>query len=143
MVETIIILIKNSGQLPFYAKPGDSGCDLCYYGDKNILIPPWKTVKIPTGIQIQIPDGYEGQVRPRSGLSLKGIVAVLGSIDSGYRGEIGIIVQNFSDDPFIVEPGFKIAQLVFNKVVIGDFVRVSELSNSERGENGFGHTGIS
>ena len=128
--------------MPMYAKDGDAGCDLNYHGDKNILLPPGKITKVPTGIYMEIPEGYEGQVRPRSGLSLKGIVGVLGTIDSGYRGEISVIVHNVSQDPCIITPGFKIGQIIFNKYRVASFLRVDVLSASDRGEGGFGHTGV-
>ena len=93
---------------------------------------------------IELPEGYEAQVRPRSGLALKYQITVLnspGTIDADYRGEIGVILMNHSDTPFIIEPGDRIAQLVFNKVEQAEFIEVEELSKTERGKGGFGHTG--
>jgi dUTP pyrophosphatase len=102
----------------------------------------WKLV--PTGIAVSIPEGYEGQVRPRSGLALKHGIGLLnspGTIDADYRGEIGIILFNFSDKPFTIHRGDRIAQLVFAKVERALFVKVESLSGTMRGPGGFGHTG--
>lgn len=138
----INVKIKTKGYTPTYAKPGDAGCDIRYFGDKQIELLPKKSVLIPSGINIKLPEGYEAQVRPRSGLASKGIVANLGTIDECYIGEIGIILFNFSDVPFYINPLDRIAQLVFNKVEQANFIQVEELETTERGEGGFGHTGI-
>jgi len=141
-MEKLFVKISGPGYTPEYAKHGDAGCDLRYYGEKNLLLPPGKITLVPTGICMEIPYGYEGQVRPKSGLSLKGIIAVLGTVDSGYRGEVGAIIHNVSHDPYILTPGLKVAQMVFNKVEEAVFVKSAILEASDRGIGGFGHTGV-
>jgi dUTP pyrophosphatase len=141
-MKKIEVKIAGAGQMPLYAKPGDAGCDLCYYGDKPLGLKPREITKVPTGVFLEIPEGYECQVRPRSGLALKGIITILGTVDSGYRGEICAIVHNTTSEMFVLQPFDRISQLVFNKVVQADFERVITLSESERGIGGFGHTGI-
>lgn len=139
----IEVKIKTKGFIPQYARPGDAGCDLQYFGDCIKTLQPGKTGLFPTGIILEIPEGYEGVVSPRSGLSLKGITAAVGTIDSGYRGEIGVILTNHSRRVFYINPGDRIAQLKFYKVEQAMFSGVSELSQTERGDGGFGHTGVS
>ena len=132
-------------QFPRYQTEGSSGADLVAAPDKTITINPLERALIPTGVVLEIPEGYEGQVRPRSGISLQdGVIVVLGSIDSDYRGEIRIIVINLGSDPFAVVPGMRLAQLVINPVVQGDFEPTPEghLSPTMRGINGFGSTGV-
>jgi dUTP pyrophosphatase len=137
---------------PVYAKPGDSGFDLVALQD--VIIPSGETRKILTGLAFEIPDGYEMQIRPRSGLTLNSQLRVqLGTIDSSYRGEVGIIVDHIfnggdlqsifgNDTDILIEKGMKIAQGVIAPVVRVSFEETEELSESERGDGGFGHTGI-
>ena len=132
--------------IPTYAHKGDAGADIYALVNDHITIPPGGTALIPTGIALKIPGGYEAQVRPRSGMSLKTKIRVSnapGTIDSNYRGEIGVILDNRGNAPYIVQKGDKIAQLVFNKVPTADFIE-GEVDTEEintRGENGFGSTG--
>ena len=128
--------------LPRYAHPGDAGMDLCACEAADI--PPGGRALVRIGWAIALPDGWEGQVRPRSGLALKRGVTVLnapGTIDAGYRGEVCVILANFGADPFHVEPGERIAQLVVAPVTRGNPVEVRALDATARGEGGFGSTG--
>ncbi len=131
--------------MPHYQTAHSAGVDLyaAVVADMIIETGSWKLV--PTGIAIAIPEGYEGQVRPRSGLALKHGIGMLngpGTIDADYRGEVSIILFNFSDRPFTVHRGDRIAQLVFARVEKAMFVRVDALSETARGAGGFGHTGV-
>ena len=136
------IINKSNNPIPEYATPLSAGVDL--RSSIYVLIDAFDSAIVPTGLYIELPEGYEAQVRPRSGLALKHQITVLnspGTIDEDYRGEIGVILINHSDTPFAIEPGERIAQLVFNKYEQAEFIEVEELSETERGEGGFGHTG--
>lgn len=142
----IKIINKSPNPLPRYAKPGDSGLDLrANIGDKVISLAPLERVVVPTGIYVDIPEGYEIQIRPRSGVSSKtGMVVVLGTIDSGYTGEIGVIIINLSNEVNQIKNNDKIAQMVVCKVEQAILEEVDEITKeTERGNGGFGHTGIS
>lgn len=132
------IKIDKTSTTPTYETAHSSGCDLRAIESKYIAC--GCTELIRTGLYIEIPIGYEAQVRPRSGLSLKGIFVHLGTIDADYRGEIGVIITNLSGLDYAVEQGDRIAQLVFAKVEQAEFF-VGTLSETERGEGGFGSTG--
>ncbi len=139
--------LRNSDgiPLPHYQTEHSAGVDLCaaITGETDIMPGTWKL--IPTGIAVAIPEGYEGQVRPRSGLALKhgiGMLNAPGTIDADYRGEIGVILFNFSDRPFTVRRGDRIAQIVFVKVARAEFRKVDALNDTARGTGGFGHTGV-
>jgi dUTP pyrophosphatase len=130
-------------QIPQYAHPGDAGADLVAVVD--CVIPAGEWLAVPTGLSAEIPNGYELQVRPRSGLAFKKGVTVLnapGTIDAGYRGEIKVILINHGSADFAISSGDKIAQLVVSSVTCGNFEEVAELSDSQRGIGGFGSTGI-
>lgn len=134
----------NDLPLPNYATDGSAGVDIYAAVDEPITIDPLSTVLIPTNIAIELEVGYECQVRSRSGLAIKNGIFALnapGTIDSDYRGEVKIILSNFGKQPFIVNRGDRIAQLVFAKYEKATFVEVSELSKTLRGEGGFGSTG--
>lgn len=137
---------KNKGfYLPTYANQGDAGLDLKSINTENIIIKPHERKLIDTNISIQLPDGYEAQIRSRSGLALKKGVFVLnspGTIDPGYRGSVGIILFNTSNEDFIVEPGMKVAQMIINKYESIHLNLVDELDDSDRGSGGFGSTGV-
>ena len=141
------IKVLEHGQgldLPCYATEGSVGMDLLAAVDQPITIWPNTTTLVPTGLAIAVPDGYEAQIRPRSGLALKHGITLPNSpatIDSDYRGEIKVIVQNFGPEKFVVERGMRFAQMVFAPVVRGVLETVDELPPSNRGENGFGSTG--
>jgi dUTP pyrophosphatase len=128
--------------LPHYAHPGDAGLDL--FASEACVLPPGASALVKTGIAIELPAGTEAQVRPRSGLALKHRVTVLntpGTIDEGYRGEVGVILINHGAEPFRIEPGMKIAQMIVKPVITVAVEEVGELSGTHRGEGGFGSTG--
>ncbi len=132
--------------LPTYATEGSSGMDIRAAVKDDIIIPPGKVALLPTNLSVEIPAGYEIQVRPRSGLAARHGIGILnspGTIDSDYRGEIKIIVINFGEEDFKISRGDRIAQLVVSKIYKADFIESKELNGSERGEGGFGHTGKS
>ena len=138
----INVVNKSENPLPKYAKHGDAGMDICSAEDTHIPAFGWKAV--PTGIYIELPEGYECQIRSRSGLAFKFGIQVLnspGTIDSGYRGEIKVILKNSDHRPFQIEKGDRIAQMVFAPVTTAIFTEVAELSDTERGEGGLGSTG--
>jgi dUTP pyrophosphatase len=140
-----ITRIDTRLQLPEYESEGAAGMDLRAFLAENISIPPLGRAKIPTGIKIEIPEGFEGQVRPRSGLAYKFGVTVLnspGTIDSDYRGDVDIILVNLGAETFIVKDGDRIAQLVIAPVFRAGLVEANDLSATERGSGGFGSTGI-
>ena len=131
-------------ETPAYATAGAAGCDLRAAIEAPLLILPGGRVRVPTGLAVAIPEGYEGQVRIRSGLAHDQGLAVVnapGTIDSDYRGEIRVIVANLGSEPVTLERGERIAQLVFAPVARARFEKVSELPSSQRGEGGFGSTG--
>lgn len=131
-----------SAVIPVQAHPGDAGLDLV--AAETAVIKPMARALIHTGLAAAIPEGYEGQVRPRSGLAIKYGVTVLntpGTVDSGYRGELCVILANFGQEDFTVEPGMRIAQMVIAAVSKVDVVTVEELDETERGTGGFGSTG--
>ena len=143
----IKIQVVNRGhqQLPAYATPQSAGMDLRANLDAPITLHPMERRLIPTGLHIALPEGYEAQVRPRSGLALKHGLTVLntpGTIDADYRGEIGVVLINLSQEDFIVNDGERIAQMVIARHEQGDFVVVEQLDETERGEGGYGHTGV-
>jgi dUTP pyrophosphatase len=130
--------------LPAYQTEHSAGMDLYACLDKDKILEPGQITLVPTGIKIAIPDGYEAQIRPRSGLALKhgiSLVNTPGTIDADYRGEIKIIMINHGSDNFSIIHGERIAQMVFNPIVHGVFEETNQLEESLRGEGGFGHTG--
>ena len=135
---------KISGvKTPSYAHKGDSGVDL--YATEDYLLKPMERKLVSTGIKIEIPHGYEAQVRPKSGLAIEHGIShanSIGTIDSGYRGEIKIPMINFSDKPYKIEKGKKIGQMVFMKIEEAVFEEVDELEKTARNESGFGSTGL-
>ncbi|MBW6408635.1 dUTP diphosphatase [Clostridium weizhouense] len=135
--------INNKAIIPNYAHEGDAGLDL--YSVDEIKLSPGERALIHTGIQIELPKDTEAQIRPRSGLALKNGITTLnspGTIDEGYRGEIGVILINHSNEVFKVEQGMKIAQMVIKPVFKVNVIESNELSTTERSENGFGSSGI-
>lgn len=143
----IKINVVNRGhqQLPAYATPQSAGMDLRANIEEPITIKPLERKLIGTGLHIALPEGYEAQIRPRSGLALKHGLTVLnspGTVDADYRGEIMVLLVNLSDKDFVVNDGERIAQMVIAKHEQGEFVEVAELDETERGEGGYGHTGV-
>lgn len=140
----IATLVETEQFLPSYGSDLAAGADVRACIAQEILLEPGTTCLIPTGLRFAIPDGYEIQVRPRSGLALKSQITVLnspGTIDADYRGELGVILINHGKTPFIVTPGMRIAQIVVAPVVRARFKREDCLIATSRGEGGFGHTG--
>lgn len=134
--------IHPAAVLPAYARPGDAGMDVCACEAASLLPGERKLVK--TGLVMELPHGTEAQMRPRSGLALKNGVTLLntpGTIDEGYRGEVGVILINLGQEPFEVLPGMRIAQMVISPVLRVDAVEVAEVSGTSRGAGGFGSTG--
>ena len=132
-------------RLPEYESAGAAGMDLRAFLDKEVSINPMERAKIPTGLFIETPNGYEAQVRPRSGLAARYGVTVLnapGTIDPDYRGEVEVILVNFGKEPFTVKDGDRVAQLVIAPLVRAELSEASSLSTTERGAGGFGSTGI-
>jgi dUTP pyrophosphatase len=143
MLQLKVKLIDKKAVLPAYAHPGDAGLDLFSIEQKEIA--PGECALVRTGIIIELPEHTEAQVRPRSGLALSHGVTILntpGTIDHGYRGEVKVIMINHGKKSFIVEEGMKIAQMVIKPVLTVDVVRVDELSDTRRGDGGFGSTGL-
>ena len=141
------IKIVNRGrqQLPAYATELSAGMDLRANIDESITLNSMERRIIPTGLYIALPPGYEAQVRPRSGLAFKHGITVLnspGTIDADYRGEIGVLLVNLSTEPFVITEGERIAQMVIARHEQGQFEVVEELDQTERGEGGYGHTGV-
>ena len=137
------VINKSVHRLPEYKTLMSAGMDLKANITEVWKLNPGERVMVPTGLYIALPEGYEAQVRPRSGLSLKnGIVAILGTIDADYRGEVGVILVNLSNQPYCINPGDRIAQMVVSKVSQVKWDEVRELEEKERGSGGFGSTGI-
>ncbi|HEX6767394.1 MAG TPA: dUTP diphosphatase [Polyangiaceae bacterium] len=148
-VDNVVVRVTHRGSvrvpLPAYQTSGSAGMDLRAALAEPVTIPPGERRFVPTGLAVAIPDGYEGQVRPRSGLALRhgiGIVNAPGTIDADYRGEIGIVLVNHGAEAFVVEPLARIAQLVFAKVSRAELVVVEALDETERGGGGYGSTGV-
>jgi len=141
----IQIINKSNYPLPSYETQLSAGMDLRANINEAITLAPLERKIVSTGLYMAIPADYEGQVRPRSGLAAKRGITVLnapGTIDADYRGEVGVILVNLSNEPFVIEPGERIAQMVFAKHERVEFTEVSELTATTRGEGGFGSTGV-
>lgn len=142
---TVKVINKGGNPLPEYATEFSAGLDVRAANDEPVVLAPLARAIVPTGLYLEIPRGYEVQVRPRSGLAAKKGVTVLnspGTIDSDYRGEVCVILVNLSSEPFTVERGERIAQLILARYEQIQWEEVGELSSSDRGEGGFGSTGI-
>ena len=140
----IQIINKSKHALPQYATALSAGMDLRANIDSPILLKPMQRKLVPTGLYIALPEGFEAQIRPRSGLALKKGITLLntpGTIDADYRGEIGVIVVNLSEEDFIIEDGERIAQMVIARYEKAEWEEVEVLGETERGDGGFGHTG--
>jgi dUTP pyrophosphatase len=143
--------LKNfdpSFSLPSFESSQAAGADLkaCFENKEGLTIKPWERVLIPTGLSISFPPGFEVQIRPRSGLSLKSPLIIPnspGTIDADYRGEVKVILANMSDTDYFINHGDRIAQMVFSQILIPDFIEVSELDSTVRGDQGFGSSGVS
>ena len=140
-----IKIVREDGvKLPMYMTQGAAGLDVCAHLDEAVVLGTLERAMVPTGIKLEIPYGYEVQVRPRSGLAAKhgiSLVNTPGTIDSDYRGEVKIILINLSNEEYTVEPGERIGQLVLQRVYKMNFVETDELTETVRDAGGFGHTG--
>lgn len=142
-MEKVKLFLEDGAKEPVYMTPGSAGMDISANIEEAITLKPLERKLIPTGIRLAIPEGYEVQVRPRSGLAIKHGITVLntpGTIDSDYRLGLGVILINLSDKDYVLEPHERVAQIVFNKVERAEFERVEELDTTER-TGGFGSTG--
>lgn len=142
----VLVSKKDGAQLPAYETVASAGMDLVAFLDKPVVLNPLERALIPTGIHIGIPDGFEAEIRPRSGLALRHGVTILntpGTIDSDYRGEVRVILVNLGNETFTVNNGDRIAQMVFKNIVRGSWEIVESLPETARGEGGFGSTGVS
>ncbi|OIP00800.1 MAG: deoxyuridine 5'-triphosphate nucleotidohydrolase [Bacteroidetes bacterium CG2_30_33_31] len=141
----IRIVNKSQNPLPHYATAASAGIDLKANLSEAVVLKPLERKLIPTGLFMELPIGYEAQVRPRSGLAIKNGITVLntpGTIDADYRGEIMVILINLSDEEFVINHGDRIAQMIIAAHQQAEWVEVGELNETERGAGGFGHTGI-
>lgn len=139
------IINRSGNKLPEYATTGSAGMDLRAWVSHPIVLQPMERVLVPTGIHIQLPEGYECQIRPRSGLALKHGITLLnspGTIDADYRGEIGVILVNLSKDPFVINSGERICQMVVAPYTRVEWEKADSLDDTERADGGFGHTGV-
>lgn len=139
------IINKSHHPLPAYATPGSSGMDVRAFLNHPIVLQPLERVLVPTGLYLQLPRGYECQIRPRSGMSLKHGITIAntpGTVDSDYRGEIGIIVINLSKDPFVINDGERICQMVITKYDRVEWEQVERIDETVRGDGAFGHSGV-
>lgn len=138
------IINHSNNPLPTYATVGSAGLDLRAYVSEPITLHPFERVAVPTGLFIALPDGYEAQLRPRSGLALKSGITLLntpGTIDADYRGEIKVILTNLSQEPFVINSGDRICQMIIARYEQVEWTQVDTLDETERGAGGFGHTG--
>ena len=138
-MELKIKRIHKDANLPHYGHKGDAGLDI--FSTIDCVLRKREVKAIPTGIKVAIPEGYVGLIWDKSGVSLEGVHRLAGVVDSGYRGEVKIVMANLSDEPFSIEKGMKIAQLLIQPVVEVEVVEVEDLEATPRGENGFGSTG--
>lgn len=139
------IVNRSSNSLPAYGTSESAGMDLRAWLSEPIVLQPLQRALVPTGVSIELPHGYECQIRPRSGLALKKGVTVLntpGTIDADYRGEIGVILINLSNEPFTIENGERICQMIVSQYSKVEWSEVEVLGDTERGAGGFGHTGV-
>lgn len=146
-METIKVKIINRSHhpLPAYATPGSAGMDVRAFLKEPVTLGPLQRALIPTGLYMQLPHGYECQIRPRSGLAIKhgiSLVNTPGTVDSDYRGEIGVIVINLSNEPFVINDGERICQMVIKSYTRVDWEPVERIDETERGDGAFGHTGL-
>lgn len=140
-----IKIVSKGGNIPAYATSGSSGADLRAYIDEPVTLMPGERRLIPTGLFVEIPDGIEAQIRARSGLAIKygiGLVNGIGTVDSDYRGEWNIPLINWGQEPYTINDGDRIAQVVFAKYEKAEFSVVREIDETDRGAGGFGHTGV-
>lgn len=138
------IVNKSTHALPAYATAGSSGMDLRAFIPSPLTLAAMERILVPTGLFVEIPEGYEAQIRPRSGLAIKQGITCLntpGTIDADYRGEIKVILINLSSEPQVIENGDRIAQMIFQKIEQAEWVETEQLNDTQRNTGGFGHTG--
>jgi dUTP pyrophosphatase len=138
------IINRSNNPAPAYATPGAAGMDVRAYLQEPVVLKPLQRTLVPTGLFVELPEGYEIQMRPRSGMALKHGITLAntpGTIDADYRGEIGVILINLSDTEFTINPGERICQMVVSTYIQIEWEAVDAISDTERGEGGFGHTG--
>lgn len=138
-------IVSKSGRTPDYATGGAAGFDISAYLDKPFILKAGERALIPTGLYFEVPEGYEAQVRARSGLAIKhgiGLVNGIGTVDADYRGEIKVPMINWGDEDFVINDGDRIAQVVIASYCKAEIELADEISETERGEGGFGHTGL-
>lgn len=146
-METVKVKIinKSNNPTPAYSTEDSAGMDVRAFVNEPITLNPLERVLVPTGLYMELPHGYQCEIRPRSGLALKKGVTVLntpGTIDADYRGEVGVILINLSNEPFVINNGERICQMVIMNYTKAEWVEVEELNDTERGAGGFGHTGV-
>ncbi|MEP7141552.1 MAG: dUTP diphosphatase [Ferruginibacter sp.] len=141
---SVSIVNRSANDLPAYATEGSAGMDISANLEQDVTLQPLERLLVPTGLFVELPGGYEAQIRPRSGLAIKQGITCLnspGTIDSDYRGEIKVILINLSNEPQVIQHGDRIAQMIFGRVEQASLVLVQELNSTQRGHGGFGHTG--
>ena len=146
-METVKVKIinKSNTPTPAYSTEDSAGMDVRAFVNEPITLNPLERVLVPTGLYMELPHGYQCEIRPRSGLALKKGITVLntpGTIDADYRGEVGVILINLSNEPFVINNGERICQMVIMNYTKAEWVEVEELNDTERGAGGFGHTGV-
>ncbi|MEE1298039.1 MAG: dUTP diphosphatase [Muribaculaceae bacterium] len=146
-METVKVKIinKSNNPTPAYSTEDSAGMDVRAFVNEPITLNPLERVLVPTGLYMELPHGYQCEIRPRSGLALKKGITVLntpGTIDADYRGEVGVILINLSNEPFVINNGERICQMVIMNYTKAEWVEVEELNDTERGAGGFGHTGV-
>ena len=144
--QKVKIINKSHHPLPAYATPGSAGMDVRAFLKEPVVLPPLGRALIPTGLYMQLPHGYECQIRPRSGLALRNGISLVntpGTVDADYRGEIGVIVINLSNEPFTINDGERICQMVITDYTRVEWEPVEEIDRTERGDGAFGHSGLS
>lgn len=146
-METVKVKIinKSNNPTPAYSTEDSAGMDVRAFVNEPITLNPLERVLVPTGLYVELPHGYQCEIRPRSGLALKKGITVLntpGTIDADYRGEVGVILINLSNEPFVINNGERICQMVIMNYTKAEWVEVEELNDTERGAGGFGHTGV-
>ena len=146
-METVKVKIinKSNNPTPAYSTDDSPGMDVRAFVETPITLNPLERVLVPTGLYMELPKGYQCEIRPRSGLALKKGITVLntpGTIDADYRGEVGVILINLSNEPFVINNGERICQMVIMNYTKAEWVEVEELNDTERGAGGFGHTGV-
>lgn len=139
------IINKSHHPMPAYATPGSAGMDVRAFVSHPIVLQPLERVLVPTGLYVQLPQGYEMQIRPRSGLALRHGISLAntpGTVDADYRGEIGVILINLSKEPFVINDGERICQMVVTRYSHVEWEEVKEIDETVRGDGGFGHSGV-